>query len=89
MIRLDSVIQDGDDDALSGVTAAPGRLDVHVEAAASSAVQVPLLLVHWVVGEPDLPLRDVVGRERVQVRERGAIALDPSLLDLLLEPENF
>ena len=86
MIGLDPVVQDGDDDALAGVATAPGRVDVHVVAAASSAVQVPLLLEHRVVRKPGLPLREVADRKRVLIREAGSVSLDPFLLDLLLEP---
>ena len=51
MIGLNTVIKDGHDDPFAGVTSSPGRLNIHVEAAPGSAVQVPLLVEHGVVGE--------------------------------------
>ena len=52
MIGLNTVIKDGHNDPFACVTSGPSRLHVHVEAAPGSAVQMPLLVEHRVVGEP-------------------------------------
>lgn len=38
MVRLDTVVQDGHDDALAGVALLPGRTEVHVVAVLGAAV---------------------------------------------------
>ena len=62
VVSLDAVIQDRHDDTFASESACPGGLDVHVEAATSSTVEMPLLVEHWIFWKTVLPLRDGVDR---------------------------
>ena len=93
MVRLDSVVQDGDDDPLARVSPGPGGRHVHVEASSRPAVEVPLLQEHRVIGKPicDLPFGGRVVRARLIVREKvferfGPVSFHSFLFDLLFEP---